>query len=91
MDTHGDPPQHDPAVTAVESIVAEYLKRLGLHLIGTQLHDERTVCDRLHIGRSTFKILTRSGALRTTRIGRSLRVSDAEIARFIAEREGRAA
>ncbi len=88
METHGDPSQHDPAV---ESVIAAYLKRFGLHPTGAQLNDERAVCDRLRIGRSTFKALTRSGALRVTRIGRSVRVSDAEIARFIAEREGRAA
>jgi excisionase family DNA binding protein len=56
-----------------------------------RLNDERAVCERLRIGRNTFYGLTKSGALRVIRIGRSVRVSDAEIARFISEREGKPA
>jgi excisionase family DNA binding protein len=48
----------------------------------------RQLCDRLSIGESKAKELIKSGAIRVVRIGRSVRISDSEIARFINEREG---
>lgn len=53
------------------------------------LHKHQVVCGRLGIGYSTFKNLIRTGELNAVRIGRSVRVSEAEVARFIGEREGR--
>lgn len=38
---------------------------------------------RLSLGRNTIYALLRRGALRSVRIGRSIRISEAEIERFI--------
>lgn len=48
----------------------------------------KEVCEKLAVSRSKLYELTRSHQLRTVRIGkRGLRISETELARFIAERE----
>jgi excisionase family DNA binding protein len=57
----------------------------------SKLNKFPAACTWLQVGPSTLKMLIRSGALRVVRIGRAVRISDDELARFIAEREGRVA
>jgi excisionase family DNA binding protein len=40
---------------------------------------------RLSLGRNTIYSLLRSGSIRAVRVGRAIRISDAEIERFISQ------
>jgi len=47
------------------------------------LFDEREACGRLHIGRSTLRRLQAAGRLKPVYIGRSVRYTETELARFV--------
>jgi excisionase family DNA binding protein len=48
---------------------------------------QKEACERLSVGMTTLSELTRSGAIRTVKIGpRGIRVPESEIDRFVRER-----
>jgi len=55
------------------------------------LYNQREVCERLRIGRSTLQHLVAAGRIQAVRIGRSLRFTETELQRFVAELEAEAA
>ena len=47
------------------------------------LFNEREVCERLRIGRSTLRRLQADGRIRPVYIGRSVRYAGSELSRFV--------